>query len=145
MFFTPREGANVLFSSDSAEIKWASNGNITKVGITSIYVNGVNVTNQTNVSSFLLDNVSHHVILILPSSASNIKFNQSQDGLTYGGSNTYSNIAFYENAFTEAEVIKNYKLYCSDNSYKLTDPGITVQESVSGVDDTSYFIRSFDE
>lgn len=145
MFFTPREGANVLFSSDSAEIKWASNGNITKSGITSIYVNGVNVTNQTNVSSFLLDNVSHHVILTLPSSASNIKFNQSQDGLTYGGSNTYSNIAFYANAFTEAEAIKNYKLYCSDNSYKLTDPGITVQESVSGVDDTSYFIRSFDE
>jgi len=145
MFFTPREGANVLFSSDSAEIKWASSGVITKTGISSIYVNGVDVTNQTNVSSFFLDNVSHHVILILSEAALNIKFNQSQDGLVYGGSNTYSNISFYENAFSPSEANFNYKLYCSDNSYTVTDPGITVQESVSGVDDTAYFTRSFDE
>lgn len=145
MFFTPRGGGNVLFSSDSAEIKWASNGDITKTGIDSIYVNGVDVTNQTNTSSFFLDNVSHHVILVLSEAASSIKFNQSQDGLVYGGSNTYSNIAFYENAFSPSEASINYKLYCSDNSYGVTDPGITVQESVSGVDDTAYFVRSFDE
>ena len=144
MFFTPRDGANVLFSSDSAEIKWAGNGDITKSGISSFYVNGVNVSNQTNTSAFLLDNVSHHIIFTLYAPATDIKFNQSQDGLVYGGSNTYSNIAFYENAFTLAEANKNYKLYCSDNSSVVTDPGVTVQESVSGVDSTAYFVRSFD-
>jgi len=145
MFFTPRGGSNVLFSSDSAEIKWAANGNITKSGIGSIYVNGVNVTSQTNISSFLLNDVSHHIILVLSDPVTNIKFNQSQDGLSYGGPNTYSNIAFYPSAFTSAEATKNYKLYCSDNSFNIVDPGITVQEGVTGTDNTAYFVRSFGE
>lgn len=145
MFFTPRGSSNVLFSSDSALIKWASNGDITKNGISSIYINGVDVTNQTNTSNLLLENVSHHILFTLYAPATSIKFNQSQDGLEYGESNTYSNIAFYKDAFTLAEARNNYKLYCSDTASKVTDPGVTIQESVSGLDSTAYFIRSFGE
>ena len=145
MFFSPSAGKNHLFSSSSSEISWTGNGVVSKSGIASIYINGVDRTNETNISSYFLNDISHHVVIVLNSAATNIKFNQDQLGLEYGTSNTYSNIAFYEDAFTESEAKYNYKLYCSDNSYSISDPGITLQESVSGLDETAYFVRSFDE
>jgi hypothetical protein len=144
MFFTPEPGKNVLFSSTSAQLSWAANGSISKTGISAIYVNGVNRTSSTNVSQFLLGGVAHHVIVVLNAAATGIKINQSQDELNYGGSNVYSNIAFYQQAFTASEALKNYKLYCSDNSISVQDPGVTFQESATGQDNTAYFVRSFD-
>jgi hypothetical protein len=143
MFFTPRAGQNVLFSSASSSIKWAANGVITKAGISAIYVNGINRTSETNISTFLLNDISHHILIVLAQPALNIKFNQNQLDTEYGTSNLYNNIAFYEKAFTSAEAISNYRLYCSDNSKVITDPGVTISESVQGQDGTSYFIRSF--
>jgi hypothetical protein len=145
MFFTPRAGQNVLFSSASSSIKWGANGVITKAGISAIYVNGINRTSETNISTFLLNDVSHHILIVLAQPALNIKFNQNQLDTEYGTSNIYNNIAFYEKAFTSAEAISNYRLYCSDNSKVVTDPGVTISESVQGQDGTSYFIRSLDQ
>jgi hypothetical protein len=144
MFFTPREGKNVLFSSALASLSWTNSGVITKNGISAIYVNGVNRTTSTNVSQFLLSGVSHHILIVLSASATNIKLNQNQSGSEYGGSNTYSNLAFYETPFTAPEALKNYKLYCSENSFTIEDPGITFSESATGLDNTAYFTRSFD-
>jgi hypothetical protein len=70
--------------------------------------------------------------------------NQNQSGSEYGGSNIYSNLAFYETPFTALEALKNYKLYCSENSFTVQDPGITFSESATGRDNTAYFTRSFD-
>ena len=144
MFFTPREGKNVLFSSALASLSWTNSGVITKNGISAIYVNGVNRTTSTNVSQFLLSGVSHHILIVLSASATNIKLNQNQSGSEYGGSNTYSNLAFYETPFTAPEALKNYKLYCSENSFTIEDPGIAFSESATGLDNTAYFTRSFD-
>lgn len=144
MFFTPRAGLNVLFSSESSSIKWETNGVITKTGISAIYVNGINRTSENNISTFLLNDVSHHILIVLTQPALNIKFNQNQLDTEYGTSNLYNNIAFYEKAFTSAEAINNYRLYCSDNTNTITDPGVTISESAQGQDGTSYFIRSFD-
>ncbi len=144
MFFTPREGKNILFSSASASLSWTNSGVITKNGISAIYVNGVNRTTSTNVSQFLLNGVSHHILIVLNAGATNIKLNQNQSGSEYGGSNTYSNLAFYETPFTAPEALKNYKLYCSENSFTVQDPGITFSESATGLDNTAYFTRSFD-
>jgi hypothetical protein len=144
MFFTPRAGLNVLFSSASSSIKWGTNGVITKTGISAIYVNGINRTSETNISTFLLNDISHHILIVLTQPALNIKFNQNQLDTEYGTSNLYNNIAFYEKAFTSAEAINNYRLYCSDNTKTITDPGVTISESAQGQDGTSYFIRSFD-
>jgi hypothetical protein len=145
MFFAPRGGSSVLFSSSSAILSWAANGDITKNGISALYVNGVNRTSAANISEFFLKDVSHHVILVLSVAGDNIKFNQNQNGSSYGGSNSYSNIAFYKDPFTVAQAINNYKLYCSDNSFKVEDPGVVFSESDTGLDVTPYFVRSFDE
>lgn len=144
MFFTSREGKNVLFSSALASLSWTNSGVITKSGISAIYVNGINRTTATNVSEFLLSGISHHVLVVLNAAATNIKFNQNQGGSEYGGSNSYSNLAFYEDPFTASEALKNYKMYCSENSFTVQDPGITFAESATGLDNTAYFTRSFD-
>jgi hypothetical protein len=143
MFFTPRESKNILFSSNAASFSWTNAGAITKSGISAIYVNGINRTTSTNVSDFFLSGVSHHVLIVLSAVATGIKFNQNQSGSEYGGSNTYSNLAFYETPFTASEALKNYKLYCSENSFTVQDPGITFSESATGQDNTAYFTRSF--
>ena len=145
LFFTPRGGSNVLFSSVDAEFSWSSDGTISKNGINTIYVNGINRTNETNISSFLLNDAAHHIVLTTLGYSNGIKFNENQDGLAYGGANTYSNLAFYSDPFTESEAIHNYKLYCSDNSSYIVDPGLEILESASGVSGTAYFVRSFDE
>ena len=145
MFFTPAGIENVLFSSDSSFIKWAADGTLTKSGIDKIYVNGVDRTSETNKSTFLLNNISHHIIIVLDEPASNIKFNQNQLDTEYGSANTYSNIAFYEQAFTSSEALNNYRLYCSDNSVVVENPAIVISESSTGLDETAYFIRSFDD
>jgi len=144
LFFSPRGTNNVLFSSSSSEISWSSAGLISKTGIQSIYVNGVDRTDETNISSFLLEGVSHHIVIVLDSAADNIKFNQNQSGSVYGSSSTYNNIAFYVKDFTESEAQHNYKLYCSDNSFLVDDPGITISESNTGIDSTPNFVRIFD-
>jgi hypothetical protein len=144
MFFTPKSGSNVLFSSSSSSISWTSNGIITKNGIQAIYVNGVDVTSATNISSFLINDVSHHILIILNTAATNIKFNQNQLDTSYGSSNIYNNIAFYEKAFTSTEAKNNYRLYCSDNSFQVSDINLTISENSTGQDNTAYFIRSFD-
>jgi len=144
MFFTPREGKNILFSSAAASFSWTNAGAITKSGISAIYINGINRTTSTNVSDFFLSGVSHHVLIVLSAAATAIKLNQNQSGSEYGGSNTYSNLAFYETPFTASEALKNYNLYCSDNSFVVQDPGITFSENATGQDNTAYFTRSFD-
>lgn len=145
MFFTPRAGQNVLFSSASSSIKWGANGAITKAGISAIYVNGIDRTSEANTSTFLLNDVSHHILIVLSQPALNIKFNQNQLDTEYGTSNLYNNIAFYEKVFTPTEAANNYRLYCSDSSKIVVDPGLTVSESSQGLDGTSYFVRSFGE
>jgi hypothetical protein len=144
LFFTPRGTSNILFSSDSSQLAWSANGVISKNGINAIYVNGIDRTSQTNISTFFLPDVSHHVIIVLSESADNIKFNQNQSGSEYGTSSTYNNIAFYENDFTAEQASNHYRLYCSDNSFSINDTGMTVSESGSGADGTPNFVRSFD-
>jgi hypothetical protein len=144
MFFTPAGIENVLFSSDSSFIKWAADGTLTKSGVNKIYVNGVDRTSESNKSTFLLNDISHHILIVLDEPASNIKFNQNQLDTESGSANTYSNIAFYEQAFTSLEAADNYRLYCSDTSVIVENPAIVISESSTGLDETAYFIRSFD-
>jgi hypothetical protein len=145
MFFTPTGSQNVLFSSDSSSIKWSADGTLTKSGIDKIYVNGIDRTSETNKSTFLLNDISHHILVVLDDPASNIKFNQNQLDTEYGSANTYTNIAFYEQAFTSSEALNNYRLYCSDTSVVVENPAIVISESSTGLDETAYFIRSFDD
>ena len=69
MIFTPVGGQNVLFSSNTKIFEWNSAGLINKSGISAIYINGVDHTSSTNISSFLTNGMPHHVVLVLSSQA----------------------------------------------------------------------------
>ena len=144
LFFAPKSGGNVLFSSASSSFSWNAQGAISSSGINSIYINGINRTLETNIYNVVLPDIMHHVVITLNAPASNVKFNQNQNDSVSGGANLYSNIAFYEDQFTEAQILNNYKLYCSDNSSSVQEVGLQISEDVSGADNTAYYTRSFD-
>jgi hypothetical protein len=145
LFFSPEGSSNTLFSSEDSYFSWNSQGVISKEGIDLIYVNGIDRTSEENLFDFMLSGVSHHVIFKLSSPASNIKFNQNQSGDSYGLSNTYSNIAFYEEGFSSNKMLINYRLYCSDNTVSVEDSSISIIEDDNGMDGSAFYSRNFDD
>jgi hypothetical protein len=148
MIFAPDDSAsgfqsNVLFSSPSASYKWSNTGAITKSGISAIYVNGVNYTSSTNISDFLTPGAQFHIIIVTSANiSSGLKFNQSQDGQTYGMANTYNNIAIYPSVFNLSMAYSHYLLYAGTAPTITTTDSISIQESVTGNDNTSYIVNN---
>lgn len=142
LIFTPVGGSNVLFANGTAFYKWNSLGEISKSGIDSIYINGIDRSSQTNILPYLTEMSPHHIFINLAQNASGLAvFNSSVDGSESGGSNTYSNIAIYESAMSEQEIQDNYKLYTDRLLYTVDDSLLGVSESVQGHDNTGYFIN----
>jgi hypothetical protein len=143
MIFTPVAGENVLFSSNSKIFEWNNSGVITKTGVSAIYVNGVDYTSSTNISSFLTTGMPHHIVLVLSSVAtSNIRFNYNQTNTKSGGANTYSNIALYPDVLSSQQAITHYQLYTHQYVVSVSDTAFTVSESSTGNDGTAYLINN---
>ncbi len=143
MIFTPVAGQNVLFSSNTKIFEWNSSGLINKSGISAIYINGVDHTSSTNISSFLTNGMPHHVVLVLSSQAtSNTRFNYNQDGSKSGGANVYSNIAIYPEALTSSQATTHYQLYTKQYVLSVSDTSFSIAESVLGNDSTAYLINN---
>jgi hypothetical protein len=143
MIFTPVAGENVLFSSNSKIFEWNTLGVITKTGVSAIYVNGVNHTASTNISSFLTTGMPHHIVLVLSSVAtSNIKFNYNQTNTKSGGANTYSNIALYPDVLSSQQATTHYQLYTHQYVVSVSDTAFTISESSTGNDGTAYLINN---
>ena len=142
MFFTPRGGQNVLFSSASSSIKWAANGVITKAGISAIYVNGINRTSETNVFDFMSVGLPHHVVITFTSAASNLKFNQNQTDSKSGIGSMYNNLAIYQEALTQAKIAQHYLLYTGNIVNLIDDTNMTISEATNGNDSTSFTLTS---
>jgi hypothetical protein len=143
MMFTPVAGQNVLFSSNTKIFEWNSTGLITKSGISAIYINGVDHTASTNISSFFTNGMPHHVVIVLSSQAtSSTRFNYNQDGSKSGGANVYSNIAVYPDAFSSGQATVHYQLYTKQYSISVSDTAFSISESVTGNDSTAYLINN---
>lgn len=143
MIFTPVGGQNVLFSSNTKIFEWDSAGLINKSGVSGVYVNGVDHTSSTNVSSFLTTGMPHHIVLVLSSAAtSNIKFNYNQNGTKSGGANIYSNIALYPDPLTSAQATTHYQLYTHQYVVSVSDTAFEISESSLGNDGTAYLINN---
>jgi hypothetical protein len=139
MIFTPSTGKNVLFSAPSKIYEWNNSGNITKTGISSIYVNGINRTSSTNISDFLTIDMPHHIVINLSSaSGSGIKFNQNQGDTNSGSNHMYSNIAIYESALSEANILNHYLLYTDNLIMAIDDAFLTITEDNEGTDSTPF-------
>ena len=69
MLFTPLTlAANTLFyaSNPSAtRLAWNGSGVVSKANIAKIYVNNIDVTNQTNISSYLVAEEPHHIVIVV--------------------------------------------------------------------------------
>ena len=143
LVFTPVSGENVLFSSNTKIFEWNSSGVITKSGISALYVNGVDHTASTNISSFLTIGMPHHIVLVLSTSAtSNIRFNYNQTNTKSGGANTYSNIALYPDVLSSQQATTHYQLYTHQYVVSVSDTAFTISEASIGNDGTAYLINN---
>lgn len=115
-------------SGDSLRYSWASDGSITKGNISTIYVNGINRTSETNISEFLIAGEPHHIVINLTDSIStNIKFNSILGG-GYASESIYQNIGIYENELSSDQAETHFNLYTSKSSYTAEDSSFTMTE-----------------
>ena len=143
LIFTPDGGQNVLFSAPSKIYEWDNSGVISKTGVSSVYVNGIDRTSATNISEFFSIGLPHYVVITLSTNAAtNLKFNQNQADTKSGGNNMYNNLSIYPTAFTQYDVARHYQLYTDNIINTVSDSLMTVSESTSGTNSTAYLVVS---
>lgn len=111
----------------SAGYSWATNGTITKSNISAIYVNGVDKTSQTNISSVFLANELYHVVIVTNGPVSGtILFNHKTTG---GPASLYQYISYYPSAFNSAKALSHYNMHIGRSATVADDSSITLTES----------------
>ena len=136
MFFTPLTlAANTLFyaSNPSAtRLAWNGSGVVSKANIAKIYVNNIDVTNQTNISSYLVAKEPHHIVIVFTTPVTGtLQLNYESTG---GPSNLYKNIATYDSELTAPKVETHFELYCGKPVESITENAMTLTEL-----DTDYY------
>jgi hypothetical protein len=131
MFFTPLTlASNTLFyASDpsATRLAWNGSGVVSKANIDKIYVNNIDVTNQTNISAYLVAEEPHHIVIVFTDPVTGaLQLNYETSG---GPSNLYKNIATYEKELTSDIVETHYELYTGRAVSSLTEPAIDMTES----------------
>lgn len=111
----------------ASNYSWRNTGVVSKTNISAIYVNGVNVTSQTNISNVFKDDELHHVVIVFGSAVSGeIRFNYSLYGSVPA---LYQYISMYPEAFTNTNVSDHYNKYILGNTSTVTDTStITMTE-----------------
>jgi hypothetical protein len=140
LIFTPQYNQNVLFSGAAKKYEWDNAGLITKTGISSIYVNGIDRTSATNVWSFMVVDMPHHIVINLTSPDTSIKFNQNQNDSKSGLGHMYNNVAVYESNLSVARVLNHYLLYTGNTVNQINDTSFSLIESAAGNNSTPFFI-----
>jgi hypothetical protein len=131
MFFTPLTlASNTLFyASDpsATRVAWNGSGAVSKANIDKIYVNNIDVTNQTNINSYLVPEEPHHVVIVFTTPVTgSLQLNYETSG---GPSNLYKNITTYEKELTAGIVETHYELYTGRVVSSVTEPAINLTES----------------
>jgi hypothetical protein len=106
---------------------WATNGTITKSNISAIYVNGIDKTSQTNVSSVFSANELYHVVIVTNGLISGtILFNHKTTG---GPSSLYQYICYYPSAFNSTTALAHYNMHIGRAATVADDSSITLTEN----------------
>ena len=155
MFFTPKTlTKNCLlyseYNSNTISYLWSTSRAIPKSNVSAIYVNGVNRTSATNISSFLKEGEICHIVLCLNQPISgDIWFNVKVSNNLWtngGGKNLYKNITLYPSQLTQAQAQNHYYLYTDRASVVATDSqnnSISLtEESVEAYDNDWIVIKS---
>lgn len=141
LFFTPGSGSCVLVSTDNESLSWDQNGLVTMVGIEALYVNGVDATDVTNINDILAEGLQHHVVVVFNESASSdMRINESQDGLSYGVDTMYNNLAIYDYQLTSDIVNSHYSQYIGLGLIYINDTSMAIVEKDTGTDSLPFFL-----
>lgn len=144
VLFTPQYNQNVLVSTANSIYEWSNSGTITKSGISSIYVNGINRTSATNVWDFLVIDAPHHIVINFSALGTNIKFNQNQADTKSGAGHMYNNVAVYESGLSVNSVLRHHLLYTGNQVNLINDTSFGITESSLGQDSTPFFLTIVD-
>ena len=106
----------------ASAIYWHNSGGISKTNISALYVNEVNKTSETNVSTVFKVGQLHHVVVVFSAAVSNdIRFNYS----LYGSAPAlYQYITLYKDALTYTQATNNYVYYTKKQNVSVTDSSI---------------------
>jgi hypothetical protein len=121
LFYTRlSEGGNgLLLAADGIEYSWGSAGTITSSGITSIWVNGIDKTLETDIDNVFKLNQLSYVVMVLDATFMGLaSFNNSSTGDTKA---LYQNMSFYTSAFDSTMATEHYNLYTRGSIYTVTD------------------------
>ena len=146
-FYTPEviDNSGLVFTTISelgaaANYSWNS-GTVSKVNISSIFVNGVNKTSETNISNIFKSGELHHVVIVFNSEVSDkIKFSHSSNGSI---PTVYQNIAIYPSKFSSTSILNHYNMYVYKNYLTLQDdssPSISIAENSANYYDNDWVL-----
>lgn len=133
--FTPSAlgSGYLVYNNDVAEssFSWSSNGTISKLNISKIYINGQDRSLDTNISNYLyLDEPNHIMIKTQNPISGDIWFNTKSANQSWTGilpNNYYKNIAIYNSSIVDAQL--HYNLYIGKDSVSASDSVIQVSEN----------------
>lgn len=151
MFFThtpfvdPINSCSLIYStgqSGTVSFSWDDFGDITKTNINKFYVNGVDLTSETNIYDIFIPGQMYHVVFVVEEIPEDqeILFNYNPDDLIYGVTNLYNNLIIYEGILSESDVEYNYNLWIGGNPNILVDGPITVDEKNIKIDDVDWVV-----
>ena len=106
---------------------WDNSGQITKENISSIYVNGVDHSLETDIFNIFIEGEIHHVVIVFQEYISNqIQVNVSDNGSTEA---LYQNLAIYEKELNEDNILDHLNLYLGLSSILISDSSFTITEN----------------
>ena len=146
-FYTPEviDNSGLVFTTitefgAAANYSWVS-GMINKTNISSIYVNGVNKTSETNVANIFKSGELHHVVIVFGTAVSDkIKFSHSSNGAV---PTVYQNIAIYPFQFSAQNILNHYSMYVYKNYLTVQDdnsPSLMIAENSANYYDNDWVL-----
>lgn len=133
MFRPTGLGQTCLIDCGGSRYSWSGAGNITKTGIASIYINGVNLYSQTSISNVFIQDIWHHVVITLSQDEVDTLFiNQSKTGSLIGSNNGIAHLGIYDYDMS-AKAINHYRYLTSRVSEVTSSDSISIgSDSYSG-------------
>ena len=135
MIFSPKSlSSGYLFYNKTggteSYISWSANGTITKSNISGLYINGQDITSETNIEEYLYIDEPNYILIKTSSEITGeIWLNGKQDGGNRSGvldDNMYQNIAIYESS--SIDHLKHYNLYIGKDVIEANDSVIEITE-----------------
>lgn len=133
-FYTPYSLSKSLLVSSvvsgsgaASEYSWNTNGSINKTNISSIYVNGVDVSAETLISNIFKVNDIHHVVINFTNQIAGVAtINYKSTGSVKA---LYQYMSFYKNLLNYNQINNHYNLYTSRQSYQTDGSYIALSEN----------------